>query len=100
MGDAGVATGVAEPYTGEPEMWISCSDDLGHTWESSLVDFSLLSPEGSADPYASRPYSPAENLIELPDGTLLFGANVFYPEQMARLEGKDGLAVFCEHDRL
>ena len=94
VGDAGVPTGIEEPYTGEPQMWISRSSDRGHTWESTKMDFSLLSPEGSREPYASYPYSPADCLIELPDGTVMFGANLFYPDQLKGREEGDDLDFF------
>ena len=37
---------------------------------------------------------PPDCLTELPDGTVMFSANVYYPEQLKKVKGEDDLASF------
>ena len=63
----------------DPRGFVSCSENMGRTWETTLIDHASFAPDAPRDPYTRIGVAACHpNFIERPDGTLMFSASMRY----------------------
>ena len=64
-----------------PDAFVSVSKDLGKSWQTTRLNFPSFAPTGPSDPYTMIEIAWCHpNLVERPDGTVMFSASMRYED--------------------